>query len=256
MADVAPAPRKPRPSLQWSRSSSWSPGPPLAPPVLSRLSLLRSWPPEPSVAPCRLQNKEQVLLQEPDTQPPLPACPPSILGAQVCLRSDPPRPGCSGPPPDASCSPCRIPSVLWVPGRATHSGRSAAFPSPIEFYPSPPGRPGHFAHPVLAASPLTEHLGLDPKFGPGPRRSLCLSELHLPICRVGCETTSCSLGWKNEQKAPMRGECCHLQVLDVWEDHPSGVFTVATRSGREDSALGGGSPRLPSAHGQCRVWAG
>ena len=86
---------------------------------------------------------------------------------------------------------------------------------------------------------------------------LCASlSLHLPICTVGREATSCSLGWKNEKKAPMRGERCHLQVLDAWEDHPSGVFAVATCSGWEDSALEGGSPSLPSAHSHCWVRAG
>lgn len=72
---------------------SW---PPSRPSVLSGLSLLGSWPPGLLVVPCRLQNKEQAVLQEAShpAAPPQPV--PSITGAHGVPAPDSPHPGCSG----------------------------------------------------------------------------------------------------------------------------------------------------------------
>ena len=48
----------------------------------------------------------------------------------------------------------------------------------------------------------------------------------------------------------MQNELGHLQVLDMWENHPGVVSPVAPPCGQEDAALGGRSTSLPIAHGQ------
>lgn len=186
-----------------------------------------------------------------------PAAPPSLSPPSSGPRDA--RPGFSSPwllrSPHLMLhvAPAESPPFSRCHGGPPPSGSLLRFPVPWNSAPRP--RDITDVLPTLSSQPL--HLQRIWGWTVQDSVGLCASlSLHLPICRVGREATSCSFGWKNEKKAPMRGERCHLQVLDAGEDHPSGVFAVATCSGWEDSALEGGNPSPPSARSHCWVQAG
>lgn len=106
-----------------------------------------------------------------------PAAPPSLSPPSSGPRGA--RPGFSSPwllqSPHLMLhvAPAESPPFSRCHGGPPPLGSLLRFPVPWNSAPRPRGHHGRFAHPVLAASPLTENLGLD---RPGLCRSLCLSE--------------------------------------------------------------------------------